>query len=385
MDRRIMAALLCVVLVSCSKETPGRGGGETAMPFMKGSTMSFVAYLEDQGLTYRENGRVADPYRSLRAHGANCVRLQLDLEPFADREGVRIDWQQMARVKADARRAQAAGLEVILTIKPDRNIYSATETVVNLVPTCWLGIANDADALGRELQKTVQTTLQNLGTVPTIVAIGNEVNLNFLGVEGAAWDAGRIGKLLQYGFAAVKAYNRTNGTHIKTALHIASPHNVDRVLPDFIRAGATDFDIIAVSWYAGMAGHSMGNYASFAAMARGFETTYGRKLLLLETACSFTNGYGDKCDNAYYYPTWSADASNYSPAKQRAWLRALAEDVRAGGGLGVVTWGTESLPDDNIWMYPAPWAHGSTWENNSYWDFANGNNLHEGIDWMQDL
>ena len=28
---------------------------------------------------------------------------------------------------------------------------------------------------------------------------------------------------------------------------------------------------------------------------------------------------------------------------------------------------------------------GSTWENNSYWDFTNQNNLHEGIDWMMDI
>jgi hypothetical protein len=38
-----------------------------------------------------------------------------------------------------------------------------------------------------------------------------------------------------------------------------------------------------------------------------------------------------------------------------------------------------------IYTYPAAWGYGSTWENNSYWDFTNGNNLHEGIDWMQDI
>jgi hypothetical protein len=38
-----------------------------------------------------------------------------------------------------------------------------------------------------------------------------------------------------------------------------------------------------------------------------------------------------------------------------------------------------------IYTYPATWGYGSTWENNSYWDFTNDNNLHEGIDWMMDI
>ena len=38
-----------------------------------------------------------------------------------------------------------------------------------------------------------------------------------------------------------------------------------------------------------------------------------------------------------------------------------------------------------LYTYPAAWAYGSTWENNSYWDFTDSNNLHEGIDWMKDI
>jgi arabinogalactan endo-1,4-beta-galactosidase len=106
---------------------------------------------------------------------------------------------------------------------------------------------------------------------------------------------------------------------------------------------------------------------------------------------------GDWCDNSYNYPDWNdaTNATNYTPAKQREWLRALADDVKRGGGIGVITWGTESLPDllegkaqghgTGLYTYPAAWGYGSTWENNSYWDFTNHNNLHEGIDWMLDV
>ena len=57
----------------------------------------------------------------------------------------------------------------------------------------------------------------------------------------------------------------------------------------------------------------------------------------------------------------------YTPAKQREWLRALAEDVKRGGGIGVITWGTESLPDllegkaqghgTGLYTYPAAWGY----------------------------
>jgi hypothetical protein len=72
-----------------------------------------------------------------------------------------------------------------------------------------------------------------------------------------------------------------------------------------------------------------------------------------------------------------------SPAIQRATLGKLALELKEAGANGMVTWGNESLPTD-IYIYANDeWGKGSTWENNSYWDATC--NLHEGIDWMQDV
>jgi hypothetical protein len=51
----------------------------------------------------------------------------------------------------------------------------------------------------------------------------------------------------------------------------------------------------------------------------------------------------------------------------------------------VITNTTSGVRKYGFYAYPAAWANGSTWENNSYWDFTNKNNLHEGIDWMKDV
>ena len=102
--------------------------------FYKGTTMSFASYMEDIGLVYRENGEVADPYHSVKAHGANIVRLQLDRVAFNEIDGVVIDWQQWDRVVEDAKRAKAEGLDIMLTLKPDYDKYSSTTAQHNNIP-----------------------------------------------------------------------------------------------------------------------------------------------------------------------------------------------------------------------------------------------------------
>ena len=372
------------------------------LPFYKGTTMSFANYLIDQGLVYRENGEVTNPYKSVKEHGANIVRLQLDRVPFEEYNGVKIDWQQWDRVVEDAKCAKAEGLDIMLTLKPDYDKYTSTSTQHNNLPEDWKSLGESE--LGQVLYNWVYDTLVALheeGIDPVIVAVGNEVNVGFL-LNGAN-NAERTARLLNYGHTAVRDYTRDCGVKCLSALHIANPSKAVSYTDSFTKAGCTNYDIVAMSWYPGTnIGHSLGSYNSFKSYATHF-AQYDKRIMILETAHSFTTGtvngqwMGDWCNNMYNYPDWNdaTNAENYTPAKQRAWLRTLAEEIKACGGVGVITWGTESLPDLlegkeqghglGIYTYPTEWGYGSTWENNSYWDFTNENNLHEGIDWMGDI
>lgn len=370
--------------------------------FYKGTTMSFANYMIDFGLVYRENGEVRDPYKSIAAHGANIVRLQLDREPFAEVNGVNIDWQQWDRVLEDAKCAKAEGLDIMLTLKPDYDKYTSTGATHNNIPEDWKEL--DEVTLGGELYNWVLSSLEALhaeGIDPVIVAVGNEVNIGFM--LNGSHDGARTARLLAYGHRAVRDFAIKYELDILSALHIANPAKLGYI-DTYTQNGCTNYDIIALSWYPGTnIGHSMGSYVNFEALGKAMQSKYGKRIMVLETAHSFTTGtvagqwMGDWCDNSYNYPDWNdaTNAVNYTPAKQREWLRALAEDVKAGGGIGLITWGTESLPDLlegkaqghglGLYTYPAAWGYGSTWENNSYWDFTNDNNLHEGIDWMMDI
>ena len=374
----------------------------TVEKFYKGTTMSFANYLMDFSLEYRENGKVTDPYKSVKAHGANIVRLQLDRVAFNPINGVIIDWQQWERVVEDAKCAKAEGLDIMLTLKPDYDKYTATSATHNNIPEDWKAL--DEVSLGGELYKWVYDSLvalHNEGIDPAIVAVGNEVNIGFL--LNGGHDGARTGRLLNYGHNAVRDFARDYEIDVLSALHIADPAKVGYA-DTYKEAGCSNYDIIALSWYPGKnIGHSMGSYRNFETLGKAMMEKHGKRIMVLETAHSFTTGtvngkwMGDWCDNSYNYPDWNdaTNAANYTPAKQRAWLKALAEDVKAGGGIGIITWGTESLPDKlegkaeghgtGLYTYPAAWGYGSTWKNNSYWDFTNDNNLHEGIDWMMDI
>lgn len=408
---RLLPMLL--LAVACSDnvgvQLPDVPGGEESGEheevydkFYKGTTISFANYVMDLGLVYRENGEVADPYKSIKAHGANIVRLQLDRVAFPEYEGVTIDWQQWDRVVRDAKCALSEQLDIMLTLKPDYDIFTATDASHNNLPEDWASL--DEYNIGLQLYEWVYSSLEALydeGVVPAIVAVGNEVNLGFM--QSGSYDAARSARLLVKGYDAVRKFSEDNDVKIITALHIADPSKVG-ILDTYKSNGFSGYDVVALSWYPGKnIGHSLGSYNSFESLGKDMLKRYNKRIMVLETAHSFTTGsvdgkwMGDWCDNSYNYPDWddAKNAQNYTPRRQREWLRALAEDVKAGGGIGLITWGTESLPDLlegkaqghglGLYTYPAAWGYGSTWENNSYWDFTDGNNLHEGIDWMLDV
>ena len=174
--------------------------------FMKGSTMSFVSFLEEYGLQSLEQGTATDPYLSMKNHGANIVRLQLNFEAFPKYDNQSITWADYAAVVKDAKRAQANKLDVLLTLKPDADTYTESSTHHNIVPTAWKGLGDDA--LGEKLYEWVYTTLEKLAKesiYPRVVAVGNEVNIGFLKPSSsAASDGTRTGKLLKMGFQAVR-------------------------------------------------------------------------------------------------------------------------------------------------------------------------------------
>ena len=224
----------------------GKTPGKTM--FYKGTTMCFASYLQDVGLKYREGGKETDPYVSVARHGGNCIRLQLDQVPFEKYNGVTIDWQAWDRVLNDAKKAKAQGLQIILTLKPDYDNYSGTAANHNNLPPEWSSL--NETQIGQKLHDWVYDRLAALakeGIYPAIVAVGNEVNLGFLKNRNVV-DNSRTGRLIAYGFQAVREYAEAHNPACLSALHIADPSRADYAVRAIEAAGGGDYDVPALSY-----------------------------------------------------------------------------------------------------------------------------------------
>lgn len=362
----------------------------TPMPFYRGVTMSFASYLEEVGgETYKEGGVAKDPYYSVRDHGGNMIRLLLEPEGFVRTPGMDaiqapdVDWQEMKRVKKDMLRAKQAGLEVFLTLKPEKTIAR-----------CWLnddGTIPERSVLGQKLYDWCYATLDELyaqGTLPAIVSIGNETNAWFM-VPESYMEAGNEqydyeGNVyfLNRGLQAVRDFCKAKGVSIKTACHIFSPSNIRWWCQEHYDRGLKNCDILALSWYVGYPGHSMGEWKDYASIVQWLRTNPKMYLFLLETSYPYTLENADKQTNVYYADQdWATGET--SAAKQRAFLSEMASELNKAGALGMITWGNESLPTDCYIYANDDYGRGSSWDNNSYWDASC--NLHEGIDWMKSI
>ncbi len=352
--------------------------------FYKGTTMSFASYLEDVGgLVYRENGVSKDPYMSVKSSGGNMIRLLLEPEGFVRTPGMtvagapEIDWQLLPRVKEDMLRAKSAGLDVVLTLKPEKTVCRM-----------WEGIT-DHTSLGDTLYNWCYSVLDELArqnTLPAIVAMGNEINAAFMSpaddYANNIYDYERNVYFVNRGIAAVRAIEKKYNKKILVAVHIFSPSNAEWWLDQHYDRGLTDFDILAFSYYLNYPGHSMGNWVSFAQLGQWLKTYYGKRFMILETSYPYTLANADDQANVYDAGLYESGGTT-SPAKQRQYFLNLAKAVSDGEGLGMITWGSESLPTQAYIYANDTWGKGSSWDNNSYWDGQC--NLHEGIKWMGDL
>jgi arabinogalactan endo-1,4-beta-galactosidase len=81
--KRILLALASIFLFSfsCQKKTPQTATSDRKIynweQFSMGVDLSYVNQVEDYGGRYKDSGKVKDPFRIMKDHGANTVRVRL--------------------------------------------------------------------------------------------------------------------------------------------------------------------------------------------------------------------------------------------------------------------------------------------------------------------
>jgi arabinogalactan endo-1,4-beta-galactosidase len=354
--------------------------------FIHGVDLSYVNQVEDHGGQYKQDNESVDPFEVLSDKGANLTRVRLWHNP----EWVKDIYGQatplysgLNDVAKTIERAHQNGMAVLLDFH-----FSDTwaDPGHQEVPAAWKNITN-IDVLCDSVYNYTYNTLKYLkdkDLLPQMVQIGNETNPGMmttgtpdgfpdLNVYDGHWAA--FGQVVNAGIKAVRDMENQSGEEIKVALHIADPKNLDWWMADVISNGkVTDFDIMGFSYY--HLWHTTISFDALPGLVSQLKATYGKELLVMETAYPFTTDHNDNYGNIYSSETAPLDGFPYSVEGQKQFLTTLSQNMSDAGALGVIYW-------EPAWITSGmkdPWGTGSSWENCALFDFSG--NVTEAADYL---
>ncbi len=342
----------------------------TPEKFVMGGDLSFVNQIEDSGGVYRDSQKIKDSYRLLKDRGMNCVRVRLWHTPTwtaktNDKGNLYSDLKDVSR---SIRRAKALGMAVNLCIH-----YSDTwaDPQGQKTPAAWekLDYATLKDSM-YNYTFAVLKYLEKQNLTPEMIQIGNEVTPGMLFPKGQVvnnnWQP--FCDLLKSGIKAVRDFSKTSSLKPQIILHVAQFQHADWWADGVInKGGVTDFDILGISHYYKWS--TVNSMATIGERVKALKTKYNKKVMIVETAFSWTNKGGDNYNNFMSSDT-PVDSYMISEAGQQLYLKDLTQQLISNGGSGIMYW-------EPAWITSPMrdlWGTGSSWENNALFDFQ-GNAL----------
>ncbi|MCX6237617.1 MAG: glycosyl hydrolase 53 family protein [Bacteroidia bacterium] len=355
--------------------------------FAMGVDLSLVNQIEDHGGVYRDSSLVRDPFRIMKDHGANMVRVRLWHNPQWVKTVYGSDqtplYSGFADVLKTIQRAKTLGLAVNLTFH-----YSDSwaDPGTQKPPLAWENITS-LQVLKDSIYNYTYSVLSKLnakGLMPEMVQIGNETNCGmmmtgtktgFPNLDGCNNHWQELGTIINSGIKAVRDVSAQSAIKTKIALHIADPKNVDWWFGKITTSGAvSDFDIIGMSYYP--LWHTTIAFGDLPALITKLKNNYNKKVMILETSYPWTAGYSDSYNNQFGS---QAPLTGYpfTLEGQSKFLIDLTKNTISAGGTGVMYW----EPDWISSQMKDLWGTGSSMENCTFFDFA-GNTL-SSIDYMR--
>lgn len=333
--------------------------------FYMGVDLSYVNEMEDCGAVYRENSEARDPFTLFSEHGATLVRARLWHNP---------DWTHYSTlddVKKTFKRAQAVGMATLLDIHYSDNWADPSRQEI---PAAWETITDDEQLADAVYQYTLDVLMQlhDVGLTPTFVQVGNETNSGMLKhVIELEWS--RDAKLFKAGIQAVRDFSTKTSTNPQIILHIAQPENTGWWFTEAAQVGITDFDVIGISYYPQWSTFSI---ADMGAQVSYLRQHFGKQVMVVETAYPWTReSANDTADNVL---DQGIRGYTFSPEGQYQFMTDLTQSLINNGGSGVVYW-------EPAWVSTqcfTRWGQGSHWENATFFDFQNDNEVIAGIDFL---
>lgn len=335
-----------------------------APAFYFGVDLSYVNEMDDCGAIYLENGEEQDAFQLFGRHGANLVRARLWHNP---------DWTDYSTVpdiKRTFSRAQEAGMSTLLDFHYSDNWADPSKQAI---PEAWKGM-DDAELAQAVYDYTYDVLLEldQGGLMPDFVQVGNETNSGML-KQIMELDWSRDAKLFNAGIQAVRDAAEETNTHPKIILHVAQPENAGWWFRDAVANGIADFDVIGLSYYPQWSSFSISDLGAHITYLR---QTFQKDVMIVETAYPWTLEAVD--ETASNILNQGVRGYSFTPAGQRQFMIDVSQTLISNGGLGVVYW-------EPAWVSTGcstRWGQGSHWENATFFDFKNNNEVLEGIEFL---
>ncbi|MGL1885793.1 MAG: arabinogalactan endo-1,4-beta-galactosidase [Reichenbachiella sp.] len=331
--------------------------------FYFGADLSYINEVEDCGAVFRENGELVEPFQLFADKGMNLVRVRLWNNP---------DWTKYSDyedVKKTIARAKASNMEVLLDFHYSDNWADPGDQVI---PKAWAGIS-DTEVLADSVYQFTYQTLMSLhqsGLLPEMVQVGNETNSEILLAEHTEssdinWE--RNLTLLNRGLKAVNDVAIETGLDIETMIHIAQPENALVWFANAHREGIAAYDWMGLSYYPKWSTYSL---PELSGALDSLKRTYQKRLMIVETSYPYTLVNVDSANNVL-----GADAliDGYPASKegQLKYMVDLTKQIIAGGGEGLAYWEPAWVSSDCYTL----WGKGSHWENATFFDAEDGNEV----------
>ncbi len=333
-------------------------------PFYLGVDLSYVNEMDDCGAVYLQAGEPRDVFELFSEYGANLVRARLWHDPDWT------DYSDLEDIKRTFQRAKNAGMFTLLDFH-----YSDewADPGTQKIPDAWEDL--DDEQLAQAVYDYTYDSLMALhaeGLMPAFVQVGNETNGGLLKrSRGLDWP--RDAKLFNAGIQAVRDAAAETNTNPQIILHVAQPENAGWWFREAQANGITDFDVIGLSFYPQWSAFSISDLGPHVAYLR---QTFQKEVMIVEIAYPWTlDAVDETADNIL---NQGVRGYPFSIEGQRQFMIDVTQNLISNGGLGVVYW-------EPAWISTqctTRWGQGSHWENATFFDFHNNNEVTAGIEFL---
>ncbi len=216
------------------------------MKYYKGMDISTLPEVERCGGTFYQNGVETELLTILKDYDVNLIRVRLWNDPYSEQgEPYGAGTNDFKTAVALIRRAKKAGMDVLLDFH-----YSDfwADPGKQFVPKAWRGYdVNELEKAVYVYTKDTLKRLAELGLLPEMVQVGNELSNGLLWPYGKVPAYDNIARFVNAGIRAVREID----SRIKIMIHLDNGGNnaLYREWFDHFMEKGEDFDIIGLSYY----------------------------------------------------------------------------------------------------------------------------------------